>query len=209
MPAEGIKHPTIKHRYTDFGSDRIQMVKFSVKYKDVFSMSYLYMLLHEWLVDYEYATRDDEEFQETFYLQRENPAAGREMWVRWRVNRVPELEKTALWRYDLDIDIHVLGLQQVEMLWKGSKVKMDKGEVEVSVVANLIVDYEKAWEKHPLWKAYKDFIINKFLKKKLTYHKRYLYEEAMEFREAIRSWLKPSVFLPQPEQPEFWARRRA
>ncbi len=202
-------NPLIKHRYTDFGKDKIELTRFTIKYKDVISMSHFYMLVREWLIDNEYVTRVDEKFPEVFYLQRENPVAGREIWVRWRVSKVPEAPKSSLWRYDYDIDFHILGLQQVEMLWKGAKVKIDKGEVEISVVANLIVDYEKAWAKHPLWRRYKDFILSKLLKKKFDFHKGELFKEASAFRELLQNWLRPEVYLPQPEQPEFWAKRRA
>lgn len=199
-------NPIIKHRYTDFGKDKLELAKYSVNYKDVFSMGTFYSLLHEWLVDEGYAPRADDKFQEISYVQRENPALGKEVWVRWRLSKIPD-EASKLWRYDLDIDMHTLGLKEVEFVHKGAKLKADKGEVEVAVVANLILDYEKAWAKHPWLKNYKEFIINKLLRSKFGLHKKTLFTDAMRFQEAIKTYLKIETYLEAKEFEEFHPKR--
>ncbi|MBI4450406.1 hypothetical protein HY642_00390 [Candidatus Woesearchaeota archaeon] len=195
----------LTHRYTDYGADFFNLANYAVTYKDVFSMSYFYLLMHEWLVDEGYATRSDEKFPETFYLQRENPQFGKELWIRWRLQKNPMGSK--LWRYDLDIDMHILGLKEVEVVSKGQKLKMDKGEVEVRVAANLVYDYENGFKNHPVLKDFRKAIFVWLLKKQFGQHKRGLISEAYRFQEALKTYLKLETYLPEREFAEFWAKR--
>ena len=195
----------IKHRYTDFGKDRIEVAKYVVKYKDVFSLEDLYKLMHEWLVEEGWATRNDEDFPETYFLQKESHVAGKEVWFRWRLQKAPWPAKYAFWRYVLDIDAHVLGLKPAELIWKGRKFKADKGEIEITVVASLVVDYGKAWEKTTWLKPLKRLWINRVVKRTKDMLKKALYDEAYRLREAITSYLKLESYLPERE--EFWPKR--
>ncbi|MBI2564530.1 hypothetical protein HYV79_00880 [Candidatus Woesearchaeota archaeon] len=194
----------IKHRYTDV--EYIQVHKFTISYKDVFSMKYLYNLLREWLVDNNYASDDTSKFGEVFYLQRDNPKDGREIWARWRLKKEPE-KASKLWRYDLDIDIHVTGLREVEIPIGNKKIRADQGEVEINVAANLIIDYEKAWEKHPWLKNFKNWIIYKYLKSKLDSKTAELFEDASRLQEAIKTYLQIQTYLPKKEFGEFYEKR--
>ena len=58
----------IKHRYT--GIPYTPVAGYSVNFKEVFSMDEFYKLLHEWCIDNDFATRSDEDFKETYYLQK-------------------------------------------------------------------------------------------------------------------------------------------
>ncbi len=201
-----MSNPIIKHRYADFGKDRVELAKYSVEYSDVFSMKTLYTLLHEWLVDEGYATRADEKFPEISYVQRENPALGKEIWVRWRLSKIPD-PVSKLWRYDLDIDFHTLGLKEIEFIHKGAKMKADNGTLQIAVVANLIIDYEKAWANHPWLKTYKNLIVQKFLKTKLNFHKKVVMGDAIRFQEAVKTYLKIETYLETREFEEFHPKR--
>jgi len=131
---------TIKHKYT--GVEYKTVTKFVVNYKDVFIFEDLYVLMYEWLVSNGYASRSDADFPERYYLDRTG-AAGKEVWIRWRCKKVPTAGTRKFWRFDLDIDIHVLGLKDVELVVQNKKMKANKGEVDVEVVANLIFDAGK------------------------------------------------------------------
>ena len=41
----------LKHRLAKYGKDLTLVAKFLIDYKDIFSISYLYKLMHEWLVE--------------------------------------------------------------------------------------------------------------------------------------------------------------
>lgn len=197
----------IKHRYTfEPGVERQEITSQQVTYKDVFSFSYLYKLTHEWIIDNGYAERGDEKFPEVFFLQRDNPATGKEYWFRWRTKKEPQ-GVSKLFRYELDIDVHVLGLKEVEVAQQNKRFKADKGEVEVNVVGNLMIDYESAWEKHPILKKYKNFILYRLIKKKLEMHQLQVDKESKRFVDAIKTYLQLPTYMKEKEFGEFWAKK--
>lgn len=194
---------SITHRYT--GMEYETAAKYDVNMKDVFHLDNLYMQIHEWLVENGYATRKDEDFPEIFYLNKES-AGGKEIWVRWRPSKLPRGAKNILWRFDMDIDIHVLTLKDVELAVEGKKYAAHKGEVEVKVIANVVYDYKKAFEKSIL-KPFKEILFKRRWKEQKKELKEELYKEAYELRDAINTFLKIETFLGEGEAPEFWPKR--
>lgn len=199
--------PIIVHRNTLTTGDRMPFTDFTIKYKDVFSLEYLYLLMHEWLVIEGYADRDDPKFPETFYLQRESPG-GKEVWFRWRPTKVPPEDRSGLWRYEFDIDAHVLGLNQVELIKDGKKIKADKGEIEIKSSVYLVFAYDQAWKNHPLWRKHKEWIKTTLLKNKFNFHKAQITEESRRFQEAIKTYLRMPLHLtPLTELAELWEKK--
>lgn len=198
----------VRHRYTgvDFPIEYATITQYNVVFKDVFVMKYFYFLLHEWLVEEGYATREDDKFPEVFYLQKENPAVGKELWVRWRLSKDPGAPK-GFWKFVLDIDMHCLGLTDVEAMVKNQKVKANKGEVEVSVVANLVWDADNSWKKSAWLRPLKKQYLRWFMRKKREMHSEQLYTEAYRLQGAIKTYLKLENFLPEKEWEGFWAKR--
>ena len=64
----------LRHRYA--GVDYKQVTKYTVNRKDVLHLTNLYLLMHEWLIEHEYATRSDSEFPEKYMLFKEGPTYG-------------------------------------------------------------------------------------------------------------------------------------
>ncbi|OYT32723.1 hypothetical protein DRJ22_01380 [Candidatus Woesearchaeota archaeon] len=196
------KHFPIRHRYTDIGKDRITVANWYVKYKEVFDLKQLYTLVHEWLFEEGWCTRNDQDFPEIFYSQRE-AAFGKDHWIRWRLTKKPE-EGAIFFNYEFDIEFHTVGIKDTEIIIKGQKYKMNKGEAEVRVNTGLIVDYSGYFKTHPLLKPFKKIWINRLLKKKIEYHKRILSNDSYRLREAINTYLRLEKILPEKEFQEFW-----
>ncbi|MBD3318939.1 hypothetical protein GF342_03435 [Candidatus Woesearchaeota archaeon] len=187
--------PVIFHRYK--GKEQMNIISYSIVYKDIFSLDDFLALLHGWLVENEYASGDDYEFREDFYLQRESPRTGKQIQIRWRVHKVPsDTKKTKLYRYDFDIDIDVRGMQQVEFMHEGKKATADKGELEIQVTGNLVIDYEEAWKNHPWLKRYKKFIIHTWLKSQTKEQKGELDKEGKRLQDFIKEHLKMKDYGP-------------
>lgn len=199
--------PRLQHRYTlKSGVEKIEIVNNQITYKDVFSLSYLYKLMHEWVVDNGYASSSDPDFKEVFFLQKDNPATGKEFWFRWRLGKEPE-GGSKLFKYEMDIDVHVQGLKEVEVTQQNKRFKADKGEIEISVVGNFITDPETAWESHPVLKTYKTFILNRILKKKFDFHAAQVSKETEKFLDAVKTYLQLPTYLKEKELGEFWAKK--
>ncbi|MEM4263925.1 MAG: hypothetical protein QW666_03480 [Candidatus Woesearchaeota archaeon] len=194
----------IKHRYT--GVEFIPVTSYTVNFKkEVYKLEDLYKVMHEWVVENGYGPKADEDFPEKYFMHKVTPG-GKEIWVRWRLKKVPYGQE--FWRYDLDVDMHVLGLQDVEVMVDNKKVKGNMGEVEVNVAANLIVDVEKKWAKNPLLKPFRNYYFKRFLSQKRDFFAKQLYTEAFAFRDVINNYLKLETFIPvRGAKVEFWPRR--
>ena len=110
----------LRHRYTDYGEDRIQVASWYVKYKEVFNLKHLYTLVHEWLFEEGWCTRKDEDFPEIMYSQRDS-SFGKDLWVRWRLKKNPEgtpKKGPAFFQYEFDIEYHTVGIKDTEIIVK-------------------------------------------------------------------------------------------
>ena len=180
--------------------------KFTIVYKDVYSWSYFYKLLHEWLLDNKYCTDKDEDFREILFEQIER-SFGTEVWLRWRLTKTEIGTYKELFQYDVDIDFHILGQKEVEVVSGGKKYKADKGELEVGVNAWVTIDPKKKIKEHWLGKHFDDFIFKTFLKKKHKQHRKQLAYEMQRLQEAVKTYLKLEAYLPERELGEFYQKR--
>ena len=97
----------------------------------------------------------------------------------------------------------VLTLKDVELAIKGKKVKAQKGELEVQIVASLVEDPKGKFRK-PWLKPFEFFIYKKLLRRQKEYHEDNLKEEATRFQESIKTYLKLETYLPEREHADFW-----
>ena len=184
---------TIKHMYQDV--EYKEVTKYSVKYLEVFVLKDLYRRMYEWLVENGYATRSDADFPEKYYLDR-GGAAGKEVWFRWRTKKNPLPGKQQFWRFDINVDCHVLGLKDVELVVQNKKFKANKGEVEVVVAANLIMDASGDWSKNTLLKPFRSLYFKRALAKKKDMLEKELYKDAFDFRDIITDYFKLKSYIP-------------
>jgi hypothetical protein len=190
----------MRHRYTN--EEYLEAATFRIKYKDYLHLRYLYIMMHEWLVEEGYASRTDSEFPEHFYLFRETQKSGNEKWIWWRTEKIPN--DNNYYKYVLDIDIHVILLKDVEVIHQGQKFPTNWGEPEIKIRARLIKDYKHSWRNHWLLKHLDKVFHQRIFKKELEAHKLEFYREAYRFQEAIKTFLKLKTYLPEPELQRFW-----
>lgn len=195
--------PKIKHRYTDFGKEYLVAAEFKLKHKDYFSWKYLYTLIHEWLVEEGYGTRKDYDFPEQQYMHREHQKSGTEVWIYWRLTKYPVI-KNPFWRYDLDLDIHIVLMKNAEIMVDGKKYKVNWGEPEIKIWAKCVADYKREWEKSPIMSRLKHLFFRRIIKRDFEMHKKELYREAYRFQEAVKTYFKLSTYLPEIEGQKFY-----
>jgi len=191
------------HDYKHINDERTGtsgIAQLKVNYKDVLDLKYLYLLMHEWLVEEGYAPRSDSEFKEVFYYQKEDPNAGNFYHFKWRFEKDPP--NTSLWKYILEVDTMVLTMKDVELAVKGKKVKAQKGEVEVTITGLIKTDPKKKFERFP--KGVQNYIFKKLLRKQNDHYSDTLKNEMIRFQEAIKSYLKIETYLPEREYADFW-----
>lgn len=192
----------LRHRYT--GVEYVEAARFNVIFKDVFSLKYLYIMAHEWFIEEKYCNRDDEKFPEVYYLQKDLAGGMKELWIRWRLSRNPVPGKSEFWKFVFDVDIHVLGMTDTEVMVGTKKLKMNKGEVEFQVVANLVWDASREWEKSAWLKPFKKVYLKRFVNQKREELKTKLYDEAYRFQGMLKSYMRLENYLKEREGGEFW-----
>ncbi len=178
--------------------DAKPMPRMVVVSKDVFSMEYLYFMLHEWLIEHKYCTRDsDSAFNETFYEQRDFGGGPREIFIRWRVTKESGniRFKDPLYYYELDIDMHALGIKPTEVVVKGKKLGADTGEIEVSINARLVTNTKK----YPgdTFKKLIAFAKGRPMKSRYSAHKSDLINEMTELQEAVKGYFQIDTYLDE------------
>lgn len=193
----------IRHRYA--GLDYTEIAKFMVNFKEVFSMKYIYFILHEWLVEEGWAPKKDDKFPEVYYLQKENPAIGKEIWIRWRLEKA--VAGTTFWKFKMDIDIHVLGLTDAEVMIKDKKVKLNKGEIEFQVATGLIHDAAQEWKKNEWLKPFKELYYKRLIRQKHDELKRQVFNDTYKLQGFIKTYLKLENYFPEKEGEVFWNKR--
>lgn len=199
------QHPTtnpIKHRMT--GVDYIEIGKWKTVFKEKFNLAYFYQALHDFLVDEGFADRNETKFGEVYYMQRENPNFGKEGRIRWRCAWNPPNVKHNLFTYTMDFDWYFLGIKNTEGTYRGQKVEIQKGELELICSAKLIIDKDSMLEKSSL-KPIKKFLIERMLKKQREMHIKAVYDASAKARDWVHNYFKMPLLTP--ERDEFVARR--
>jgi len=173
----------------------------SIKYEDVFNLKELYKAIRDWLITNNYVTAKESEKMEKFYLEKIHPNGAKEMWIWWRTDRAPHDSK--YFKYHLNVDFHVLGMKDVEIMHQGQKLKANKGEIEVLLNAWLETEAEVEIEKTFLYSILGGFISRffrrKVYKKQIDQHKDDLKEDLDKLQNFIKQFLELKSFLPRTE----------
>ena len=124
----------------------VNCAKHTINYRDVgFDGLYLYTMLYEWMCENGWHARDDENFPEKVYIDRKTDA-GKEIWIYWIFERSLEGAPTGFATEHLEVKFHFITLKSHEIVYKGKKMKTNKGELELLNSAYIIIN-EDYWSK--------------------------------------------------------------
>lgn len=191
--------PKIEHKYSGY-IKKIIIDDTRIKHKDFYNMKYLYMMCHEWLIEHQWGPRSDHKWPERMYTHRWLQDGGQEIWVWWRMRK----EFNNFFRYDMDIDWHVVGMEKAELVKDGKKFKVDKGEMEFKIYLKLIFDPKKDFDKSKFLNSLKETFYERIYYKDVLAHRKQLYHMVYEFKQAIKTYFNLCTYLPEPEGQKFW-----
>jgi len=194
----------ILHRFT--GKERIECANWVIQVRDAYNLGYAYTMIHDWVMEEDWASRDDSFFNETYFMQRDHPKYGKEIWLRWRLDKMPGGAKGGLFSYVLDLDWKIIGLKDTEIAWKGQKIKAQRGEFELTCRAAILVDKSKQWTTWP-FKEIKEFFTKRVLRESIDMHRKEVYNDAYRLRDLVQTYLKLETFMPMKESGEFYLKR--
>ena len=180
---------------------------FRVKYKDIFDIKGFYESLHEWLLEYNWKDPEDgEDHWETYYAERIDQTGAREIWWQWRCVKQPSQAPMLL--YYLDLNVHCIAIPSADVVKDGMKLKVNKGEIELTVSTNIEKLYEKKFDKDSTWgwllKQMKDLFTQRVYKKILEERTKELYQETYALHNFIKQWFKLKRYLPYEEVKSFF-----
>lgn len=196
----------IKHRFLDFGKERMEFASWVIQVRDAYNLTYAYTMIHDWIVEEGWADRDDTRFRETYYMQREHPTLGKEIWLRWRLEKQPPGTKGKLFTYMMDLDFKILGLKDTEVAWRGQKVKADRSEFELTCRGALVIDKTQEWKQWP-FKNIKEIYTRRVLRQQIIMHRKAIYSDCYRLRDLVMNYLKLETFMPVKESGEFFVKR--
>lgn len=186
--------------------------EFRVKYRDVFSLRNLYLMLHELLLEENWKGADgemDHSDIETLYsenvYQKGIHRGGKELWFWWRASKFIEGKYSGYLKNFLDIDAHVVYLQNVEVVQQGKKMTAQNAEIEMFFRAKIESDYNNEWEKHWFLKYMKPIYEKRIIHAEIEKREKELWRDVYRIQAKIKQFLQLRTFTPVPEP--FFARQ--
>ncbi len=193
--------------------EEIKLPETKVKFKDVFNLKNLYVMMHEYLVEEKWYGEEGypagadvskaHRYIETLYLekycQRGLHQGGKELWIYWRLFKKPEGKYSGYIRYRLNIDFHGVYIQNREIMHHGKKIKAQWGELELFFNAAVQLDYRNEWKNHWLLKHFVDLYNKRIMSQEVEKHEKQLWREVYRLTSVIKRYLDMRVFIPTPE----------
>jgi hypothetical protein len=178
----------------------IHIQNLEVKSTTVYSILDLYKQLRFWLIENGYASSNDREFPEKYYWESRSQTKGAEFWIWWRPTKPVAGNK--FWRRVIDIDIHGVGITDVDIMYQGQKVRAQKGKLEILMRAKLELDVGGKWKDNTLMAQILPFFWKRLWKRELEMQKKDLMFDAVRLQDQVKKFFKMPM-LYQPDAPPF------
>ena len=186
--------------------------EFRVKYRDVFSLRNLYIMLHEMLLEENWTGVDgDKEHTDIETLYSENVyqkgihRGGKELWFWWRAFKFPESKYSGYFRNRLDIDAHCVYLQNVEIVHQGKKMTAQNTEIEFFFRARIELDYKHEWDKNWFFKQVKPIYEKRIMHAEIEKREKELWRDVYRIQAKVKQFLQLRNWMNVPEP--FFARQ--
>ena len=181
--------------------------EFRVKYKDVFSLRNLYIMMHEMLLEENWLGKEsDTEHTDIETLYSENlyqkglHRGGKELWFWWRASKKGVEDKySGYFRNKLDIDAHCVYLQNVEVVHQGKKMTAQNCEIEIFFRAKIEMDYQHLWENHWLLKYIKPLYEKRIMHAEIEKREKELWRDVYKIQSKIKQYLGLRTWMTTPE----------
>ena len=183
---------------------------FSVKYKDVFSLRNLYIMMHELLqaegwYGFENQQADLSAHSDIETLYSENVFqhgihhGGKEMWIWWRAQKHHEGRESKYFLNTLDLDWHCSYMEEREIVHQGKKMKTQFGEIEMFFKGRIISDIGEKWKNHWLLKHFKDIYEERMHHANIEKREKDLWRDIYRIQSKVKAYLTLKTWMPTPE----------
>jgi len=159
-------------------SEKDKVFDSKIKQTSVFDFKEFYKFCYTWLADEEY------DITENTYSEKVT-ATGKEVEIDWAAER----KVSDYFKFVIKVNWRILGMVDVEVQKNNTKVKMNKGQVEVKVSAYIQKDYENRWEKNPFLKFLRGVYDKWIIKERIKQYETKIFGEADEFVSQAKGFL--------------------
>ena len=172
---------------------KLSVANYEIINKQVFTVENLYKMVHDWLIENQFFDKvtGDDKF-ETMYMENIAQDGTKEVNAWWRTEK--SIASNKYYKYDLDIEYHVLLMKNVEVTYANQKFKTSHSEVSLKVHANLILDPHDKWTSGFL-KRFDNLFRNRIYKVNIEAHMRDLYRQAYDLQARLKQFLKLNQFM--------------
>jgi len=171
-----------------------KLTTMKLKVKDAFSMIDVIKVLEEWLKENYYVDLDGGEDFETVYTHALRAGGSfLDAWLWWRAVRYPTgtTNKTAFLRYRISVDMHFLGdAAETEVLNKGKKVKLNKGECEFTIIPTLEIDFRNEWGNKGMMGLISEIFKKRIYNREITNHIEVLLTDTARLQNMLKQFFK-------------------
>ena len=158
-----------------------------VKHTGTLDFKQLYQQIHDWVLEREYSpSRHDHEFPETLYFDSRSQPAGREVWIWWRCNYVPE--DNPFYRYNLRINFFANRMKDMDVMVANKKQSVQWGEFRIIIDGLLETDVKGEWQRHPLLKHLYRFFVERVMWKDIEKRRTLLISDAEDLIRTIKAF---------------------
>ncbi|HJN56561.1 MAG: hypothetical protein QF798_04015 [Candidatus Woesearchaeota archaeon] len=186
-----------------------EVPEFRIKYKDVFSLQNLYVMMHELLLEEGWlgfeGVEDNEGHTDLETLYSENVfqkgihSGGKEIWVWWRAKKNYEGRASQYFLLTLDLDWHVVLSQEREILHQGKKMKTQWGELEMFFKPRIISDLGHKWEHNWFLKHVKHTYEHRLMESYIEKMQKDLWRDVYRIQSKVKAYLNLKTWMPTPE----------
>jgi len=152
--------------------------KEKIKHKGTFVFKDFYTYTYDWL------TGEDYKVTEKKYSE-EIEGDAKKLEIEWEA----EKKVSDYFRFLIKIDWKILRMKEIEVVKEGKKMKMNSGQVEMTIKGILVKDYESKWEDHPFWKFARGIYDRYIIKSRIDEYEDKIIEEANEFISQCKAFL--------------------
>jgi len=162
-------------------AEKKEVYKQKVKQTGYWNYKELYNFCFNWLKDEGYKLKEKE------YTEKIT-SVGKEIILKWEASK----KITDYFKQVMKVEWHILGMKDAEIEQEGKKVSTNKGEVKITVKAELVRDYEERWEDRPFYKFLRGVYEKYVIRATKEEYENNLEDKAKDYLKEIKAFLNLS-----------------
>lgn len=150
-----------------------------IKDRSIFNLDELYKLLLRWFELHNY------DFQEQEYRDEDMGEGKKHLEIKWYA----EKKIDDYFKFVMEINFFIIGLESVEIERDGVKHKTNRGEIEMRTKAYILKDWQSKFEQSALMKFLRDIYDKYIIRARIEGYEGELYEETYKLLDEVKAFL--------------------